>query len=424
MKSLIYLLLWLLIPMFSNAQNVISIQIDGPINPAVSEFIERGIKKAGQENAQFLLIRLNTPGGLLKSTRVIVSNIFDSPVPVVVYVSPGGAHAGSAGVFITMASHLAAMAPGTNIGAAHPVSQGSMDTTMNLKVTNDAAAFIRTIAEKRNRNAEWAEDAVRNSVSITGAEALQNKVIDIFAPDLESLMEQLDGRTVETSTSSVVLHTKNATVENVEMRLIEKILNLLSDPNLAYILLMLGFYGLLFELYSPGAIFPGVVGVLALILGLYAFHALPVNYAGLALIIFGIILFILELKITSYGLLTIAAIVSLLLGSLMLIKEDPGFPILKISRTVIFTFTALSTIFFLFVISAGLSAQRSKPVTGVEGFLGETGLALETLDPLGTVRVHGEIWQAESGSGMIAAGQKVRIVSMKKFKLTVEVLES
>ena len=424
MKSLFYILLLLLIPILSQAQKVISIQIDGPINPAVSEFIERGIKKAGQENAQFLLIRLNTPGGLLKSTRVIVSNIFDSPVPVVVYVSPGGAHAGSAGVFITMAAHLAAMAPGTNIGAAHPVSQGSMDTTMNQKVTNDAAAFIRTIAEKRNRNAEWAEDAVRNSVSITGAEAVQNKVIDIFAPDLKSLLEQLDGRTVETSTSNVVLNTKNATVENVEMRLVEKILNLLSDPNLAYILLMLGFYGLLFELYSPGAIFPGVVGVLALILGLYAFHALPVNYAGLALIIFGIVLFILELKITSYGLLTIAAIVSLLLGSLMLIKEDPGFPILKISKTVIFTFTGLSTLFFLFVISAGLKAQRSKPVTGVEGFLGETGLVLETLDPLGTVRVHGEIWQAESGSGMIAAGQKVRILSMKKFRLTVEALES
>jgi membrane-bound serine protease (ClpP class) len=395
MKPIIYFLLLLLLPRWMAAQKINSITIDGPINPAVTEYIERGIRKATEENAQCLLIKLNTPGGLLKSTRIIVGHILDSPVPVVVYVSPSGAHAGSAGVFITMAAHVAAMAPGTNIGAAHPVSQGSMDTTMNEKVTNDAAAFIRTIAEKRNRNAAWAEEAVRNSVSITGAEALQNKVIDIFAPDTKFLLEQLDGRTIETATGSVVLQTKNVSIEHVEMRLIEKILNILSDPNLAYILMMLGFYGLLFELYSPGAIFPGVVGVLALILGLYGLHALPVNYAGLALIVFGIILFILELKITSYGMLTIAAIISLLLGSLMLIKDDPGFPLLKLSRTVIFTFTALSTLFFLFVIAAAYKAGKAKPVTGMEGFMGETGLVLETLDPLGSVRVHGEIWQAD-----------------------------
>jgi membrane-bound serine protease (ClpP class) len=343
----------------------------------------------------------------------------------VVYVYPSGAHAGSAGVFISMAAHVAAMAPGTNIGAAHPVSSpGAIDTIMNEKVTNDAAAFIRTIAEKRNRNASWAEEAVRNSVSITGAEAVQNKVIDIFATDIKSLLEQMDGRTVETINGQTVLHTKNANIETIEMRLIEKILNILSDPNLAYILMMLGFYGLLFELYNPGAVFPGVVGVIALILGLYALHALPVNYAGLALIIFGIVLFILEIKLTSYGLLTVGGIVSLLLGSLMLIKEDPVFPLMKISKTIIFTFTALSALFFLFVIGLGIKAQRARPVTGVEGFLGETGLVLETLDPVGSVRVHGEIWQAVSNKGKITAGEKVKIISMKNFRLTVEALET
>jgi membrane-bound serine protease (ClpP class) len=424
MNCRLFLLLILLTPLLLSAQKVTSITIDGPINPAAADFIKRGIKKAANENAQCLLIKLNTPGGLLKSTRIIVGDILEAPVPVVVYVSPSGAHAGSAGVFITMAAHIAAMAPVTNIGAAHPVSsQGSMDTTMNEKVTNDAAAFVRTIAEKRNRNVEWAEEAVRKSVSITGSEALRIKVIDLMAVDLANLLEQIDGRTVEVPSGTVTLNTANASVEVVEMRLVEKLLNILSDPTLAYILLMIGFYGLLFELYSPGAIFPGVIGVLALIFGLYALHALPVNYAGLALIAFGILLFILEINITSYGMLTVGGIASLLVGSLILIPEDPTFPFMKISRTVIFTITIISTLFFLFVVGAGIRAQKAKPVTGLEGFIHETGVAINTLDPIGMVRIHGEIWQGVSGSGKIEAGQKVKVVSMKNFKLTVEPIE-
>ena len=406
------------------AQKVVAITIDGTINPASAGFIERSIQKAGREHAQCLLIHLNTPGGLLRSTRVIVGAILDAPLPVVVYVSPGGAHAGSAGVFITLAAHIAAMAPGTNIGAAHPVSEGQMDTTMSEKVTNDAAAFVRTIAEKRSRNIAWTEEAVRKSVSLTGSEAVQQKVVDLLATDTHSLLEQIDGRSISLAQGTTTLHTSKASVESIDMSFSEKLLNIISDPNLAYMLLMLGFYGLLFELYNPGSIFPGIAGVLGLVLGLYALHTLPVNYAGLALIIFGIILFLLEIKITSHGLLTIGGIVSLLLGSLMLIRDDSAFPLLKISTTVVVSTTVVTALFFLFVVGAGIRAQRAKPVTGLEGFIGETGVVLEPLDPMGNVRVHGEIWQAQSNTGRIEAGEKIRVLSMQNFRLTVEPLQT
>jgi membrane-bound serine protease (ClpP class) len=405
------------------AQKVVAITVDGTINPASASFIERGIKKAEKDNAQCLLINLNTPGGLLKSTRVIVAGIMSARVPVVVYVTPPGAHAGSAGVFITMAAHVAAMAPATNIGAAHPVAGGgqAMDTTMNRKATNDAVAFIRTIAEKRNRNADWAEEAVRQSESVTGIVAVQKNVVDLVSTSTRELLQQLDGREVSLNAASRVLKTANASIENLEMSFAEKILNILSDPNLAYILLMIGFYGILFELYNPGAIFPGIAGGIGLILGLYALHALPLNYAGLALIVFGIILLILEIKVTSYGLLTIGGVASLILGSLMLIREDPVFPLLRLSLAVVLTTVALSVLFFLFVLGAGLKAQRAKPTTGVEGFIGEEGIVLTSLDPEGTVRVHGEIWQARASSpGRIEAGTRIKVLDEHNFLLTVE----
>jgi membrane-bound serine protease (ClpP class) len=413
---LIYFLLqsWLV-----SAQKVIAITVDGTINPASAGFINRSINKAEKEGAQCLVIQLNTPGGLMKSTRVIVAHIMESAVPVVVYVAPSGAQAGSAGVFITMAAHIAAMAPGTNIGAAHPVSQGTMDATMNEKITNDAVAFIRTIAEKRNRNAGWAEDAVRKSVSITSSDALQDKVVDLVATHIEDLLQQIDGRTIALSRGNATLQTAHARIETSEMSFAEKILDIISDPNIGYILMMLGFYGILFELYNPGSILPGIIGVIGLILAFYSMHTLPVNYAGLALIIFGIILFLLEIKITSYGMLTIGGMVSLFLGSMMLLKPDSGFEFIRISRTVIIGTTLVSALFFLFVIGLGIRAQRARPTTGMEGFIGETGIALDTLAPSGSVRVHGEIWQAESGSGVIEQGEKVQVISMKNFKLLV-----
>lgn len=418
----VFLIFLVLVPALVSAQKVLSIAIDGSINPASASYIERGIKKAERENAQCLIINLNTPGGLLKSTRVIVGAIMESKVPVVVYVNPPGAHAGSAGVFITMAAHIAAMAPATNIGAAHPVAGGGaqMDTTMNRKATNDAVAFIRTIAEKRNRNAEWAEEAVRNSESVTGIIAVQKNVVDLVATSTQELLKEIDGREVQLSRKTTTLKTASAPVDHVEMTWGEKLMNIFSDPNIAYIVLMIGFYGILFELYNPGAIFPGVVGVIALILGLYALHALPLNYAGLALIIFGIVLLILEIKITSYGLLTIGGVASLVIGSLMLIREDPIFPLLKLSLMVILTTVGLTVLFFLFILGLGVKALKLKPVSGVEGFIGETGVVLQDLDPYGTVHVHGEIWQAESVSGKIEKGATVRVLSEKSFRIKVE----
>ena len=323
MKRLFAYIICLLLPTLLAAQKVVSIKVEGSVNPASAAFINNAIKKATDEKAECLIIHLNTPGGLLKSTRVIVSNILEATMPVVVYVSPGGAHAGSAGVFITMAGHIAAMTPSTNIGAAHPVNmQGGMDSTMNSKTTNDAAAFIRTIAEKRKRNLTWAEEAVRNSVSITEAEALDQKVIDIIAVNEQDLLKQIDNKTIELNGVLKTLHTSKAQVQRIEMNFVENFLNIISDPNIAYILMMLGFYGMLFELYSPGAIVPGIVGVICLVLAFYSMHTLPLNYAGFALIVFGIILFVLEVKIISHGLLGIGGAISLALGLIMLIRTD------------------------------------------------------------------------------------------------------
>jgi len=405
----------------SNAQKVLTISIDGSINPASAEFIQRGIREAEDRKAACLVIQLNTPGGLLKSTRVIVSSIVESNVPVIVYVSPSGAHAGSAGVFITLAAHIAAMAPGTNIGAAHPVDmQGNVDTIMNEKSTNDAVAFIKSIAGKRKRNLEWAENAVRNSVSITDAEALENNVIDLVAINLKELLTKIDGKQVELNSGVATLRTKNVDQVAIGMNALEKFLNLLSDPNVAYILLMLGFYGIMFELYNPGAILPGIVGVISLILAFYSMHTLPVNYAGLALIIFSIILFILELKLATHGVLAIGGVVSLLLGSFMLIQSNSNLEFVGISRSVIISTVVISSLFFLFIIGLGLKAQRAKPVTGIEGMKGEAGETIEALTPVGFVKVHGEMWKAESLSGSIDKGKKVRIVGIENLKLFVE----
>lgn len=416
----LYFILFFFLPLLLAAQTVVSIKIEDAINPVTAGFIHDAIVKASSKKA-CLLIHLNTPGGLLKSTRVIVSDLLQSPVPVIVYVSPGGAHAGSAGVFVTLAANVAAMAPGTNIGAAHPINiQGGMDSIMSGKATNDAAAFIRSIAKQRNRNLEWAEEAVRNSLSITESEAKEKNVIDLIANSDDDLLNQIDGKKIELSSGVVTLNTKVAKIESYNMNRIQKFLSIISDPNIAYILMMLGFFGILFELYNPGAILPGIVGVIATVLAFYSMHTLPINYAGLALIIFGIILFLLEIKIISHGLLTIGGAVSLLLGSMMLIRTNSTLEFMKISRSVIISSTAVTALFFLFVIGLGLKAQRLKTVTGIGGMIGQTGESLGTLDPLGRVRVHGEVWNAESVTGKINSGEKVKIKEMRNLKLYVE----
>jgi len=422
MRSLLlHIILLILLPLASFSQKVIILDVDGTINPVASDYIKRGIQKAEKDRAQCLVIRLNTPGGLLQSTRVIVSAILDAPVPIVVFVSPVGSHAGSAGVFITMAGHIAAMSPGTNIGAAHPVSmQQKMDPVMNEKVTNDAAAFIRTIAQHRNRDTVWADQAVRNSKSITSTEALEKNVIDIVARNMDDLLNKIDGRVIVTPAGSKTLQTKNAVVETEEMTWIEKLLNVLVDPNVAYILMMLGFYGLLFEIYSPGAIFPGVIGGICIILAFYAMHTLPVNYAGLALIIFSIILFLLEIKVVSYGILAIGGTISLLLGSLMLLRNESPLEFVRISKAVIFPAVAVTAGFFLFLITMGIRAQRNRSVIGAETLIGSIGTSQEKFDKTGMVMVMGELWQAEITTGEIAKGQKIKVTGRNKFTLLVE----
>jgi membrane-bound serine protease (ClpP class) len=377
-------------------KEVVVIKVHGVINPVSAEFIAGSIKNAERRNAEALVIELDTPGGLDTSMRSTVKDIIASEVPVIVYVSPSGARAASAGVFITLAAHIAAMAPGTNIGAAHPVAMGEkMDKTMAEKATNDAAAYIRSLAESRNRNPKWAEDAVRKSISSTEREALKDHVIDLISKNLDTLMKDIDGRTVKTASGERVLHTRNAVVVREEIGFRQKVLNLISDPNVAYILMLLGFYGLFFELTNPGAIFPGVIGGICIILAFYAFQTLPVNYAGLLLIILAIILFILDIKLVSHGLLTIGGMISLIIGSLMLF--EPSGPFLKLSLYLILPTAVVTALFFTFIMGLAYKAYRRKPVTGMEGLLGMEGVAVTNIDRKGgIVSIHGERWSAYS----------------------------
>jgi len=416
-----FLAILYLLPSSSFSQKVVSVTVNDGINPSTAEYIHDGIVKAQEDTAQCLIINLNTPGGLLTSTRNIVTDIMQSKVPVVVYVSPTGAHAGSAGTFITLAANVAAMAPGTNIGAAHPVDlQGKSDAVMNEKVINDASAFVRTIAEKRDRNVQWADDAVRNSVSITETEALEKNVINLVANDQKDLLAKLDGREVQMNGVTKVLNTRSATVEPVEMGFFQKVLSRLSDPNISYIIMMLGFYGLLFELFSPGAIFPGIVGVICLILAFYSMSSMPVNYAGLALIVFGIILYILEIKVISHGLLAIGGTVSVLLGSMILFRASPVQNFVSLSWSVIFSVTAVSVLFFLFLITMGVRAQKARPALGENTLLGRTAVTLTNIDVSGQVELMGEIWNAISLSGKINENEKVIIKEIKGLTLYVQ----
>ncbi len=310
----------------SAARPILVIQVEGVIAPSSADYIVSAIKQADRELAEALVIELDTPGGLDLSMRSIIKEMLAAERPIVVYVSPSGARAASAGAFITLAAHVAAMAPGTNIGAAHPVNMGGqMDKEMNKKVTNDAAAYIRTIAERRGRNVQWAEDAVRKSVSATEKEALKLGIIDLVSEKLDDLLGALDGRAVTTAGNKVILHTKGVEVKRIDMGLRDKVLKVISDPTIAYILLMLGLAGLYFELSTPGAILPGILGGIFLILAFYAFQTLPINYAGLLLILLAIILFIAEVKVTSHGLLAAGGIAAMVLGSIMLIKSSEPF---------------------------------------------------------------------------------------------------
>ncbi|MFH1674044.1 MAG: nodulation protein NfeD [Pseudomonadota bacterium] len=408
-------------PCAAGTGEIYVVRAEGTINPGLAGSLVNKIRKASDDGAACIVIELDTPGGLGLSMRTIVKEILASGVPVVVFVSPSGARAASAGVMITLAADIAAMSPGTNIGAAHPVSVGDkkMDETMTEKVTNDMVAYIRSIAEKRGRNADWAEKAVRESVSITEKEALNLKVIDIVANDLDDLLQQIDGRAIK---GKGVLKTSGLTRVELKESFRDRLLKTLSDPNIAYILMMIGLAGLYFELSNPGAIFPGVIGAACLILAFFSFQTLPVNYAGMLLILLAIILFILEMKITSYGLLSLGGILSLLLGSLMLfdIGSEVG---LQLSLRVLVPMVVLVSGFFMVVASLAFRAQTSKIRTGVKGLIGEIGVVRKRLSPEGKVFVHGELWDGISDE-VVEEGAKVRVVEVGKLVVKVERADS
>ncbi|NUN70660.1 MAG: nodulation protein NfeD [Bacteroidetes bacterium] len=423
MKIFLFLSLFLCSALTAG-QTVHILTVNGTINPTTSDYLRHGITVAGQAGAQAVIIELNTPGGLLQSTRDIVTAFLEAKLPVVVFVAPQGSRAASAGVFITMAAHVAVMAPGTNIGAAHPVNaQGEMDSVMSGKVTNDAAAFIRTISERRHRNVQWGEEAVRNSVSVTENEALALGVIDLIAPNRAALIDSLEGRTVVIGADTVTLAVKGAVIEEHPMNWQYELLDLLSDPNISYILFLIGIYGLFFELYNPGSVLPGVAGAIAIILALYSMQTLPVNYAGLALIIVGIILFLLEIKITSYGLLSVGGVVALFFGSIMLYQNDDPMEFVELSLGVVIPFVAATALFFFFVVGAGLRAQKRKVDTGELGMIGLEGTAFTSLSPEGQVRVQGEIWSAVSIGGTIPKDVRIVVTEIHGLQLKVKQLQ-
>jgi len=390
-------------------------RVEGAVSPGTADFIRRSIEKANDADAGCLIILLDTPGGLVASMRAIVQDIYESRVPVVVFVAPSGARAASAGVMITMAADVAAMAPGTNIGAAHPVGTGGRDIggTMSEKVTNDMVAYARGIAEKRGRNSAWVEKAVRESVSVTDTEALDRNIIDLVARDVDDLIEKINGRKVGEKATLALDASRRVIIEET---LRDKILKTISDPDIAYILMMIGLAGLYFEFSHPGAVFPGVIGGLSLILAFFAFNTLPVNAAGVLLIALALILFIMEMKISSYGLLSVAGVLALLLGSVLLFEKGAG-----VSLSLQVMVPAVLVVSGFFIVLAGLvfRAHFMRPRTGSEGLVGERGVVRQALAPRGKVLVRGELWRATAGQPL-PVGARVRVVGVAGLELTVE----
>ncbi len=406
-------------PATADENKVYVLTVADAIGPMTAEFIQSGIHTAENNKATCIIIELDTPGGLAESMRIIVKAILASKITVVVYVAPAGARAASAGVMITMAADVAAMAPGTNIGAAHPVGAGGKEIggTMSQKVINDMVAQAKSVAEKRGRNAEWVEQAIRKSVSVTETEALKKNIIDLVARDTDELISKLNGWKVK-GKGVLILDDVEKIVIKESLR--TRILRAISNPNIAYILMMIGLAGLYFELSHPGAVFPGVIGGIALILAFFALQTLPVNYAGILLIVLAVIFFIMEMKITSYGLLSVAGIVSLLLGSLMLFRDTT--PEMRVSLHVLLPTIILISGFFVVIAGLVFRAQISKPATGASGLIGEIGVVKKALTPEGKVFVHGELWNARAGR-TVEENARVRVVSVVNLVLEVEPVE-
>src|SRR2546425_11679136 len=406
------------------AATVFRIRVEGVIAPSSARFIQRAIREAEESNAAALLIELDTPGGLLKSMDDITKAMLNARVPVIVYISPKGARAASAGVFVTYAAHVAAMAPATHLGAAHPVSVGQggqQDQTMMEKITNDSVANIRTIARRRSRNADWAEKAVRESVSIDEEEAVRLNVVDLVAVDVPDLLRKIDGREVETETGPVRLATGHAILRSIAMDPGERLLDLLSHPTVGLILMTIAIYGIIFELSNPGAVPPGVIGAIALVLALTSFAILQVNAAGVGLLALSVLFFIADIKVPTHGVLTAGGILSFVLGAMLLTNRQ--LPFLRVSLQVAI-FTALFTgAFFLFAVGAGIRAQRTKVRTGTEGLIGAVGVARSALSPEGQVHVRGEMWTAEAEDRTpIREGDRIVVIGVEGLRLRVRPL--
>jgi len=400
---------------------IIVVKIEGAINPVVAEFVANEIRSANESSEELIVIRMDTPGGLDASMRKIIKAIQSSEIPVASFISPGGSRAASAGTFITIASHIAAMEPGTNIGAAHPVNlmggvTGGQGKVMEDKVVNDASAYIRSLAEKRGRNTHWAELSVRKSVSVSAEEAKRLNVIDLVAANLDSLVLALDKREVKLGGSIITLNTAEKNIILKEMNSRQRILDIIASPNVAYVLMMLGLVGLYFELSNPGLILPGVLGSVSFILALYAMQTLPINYAGLLLIILGVILLIAEVNVMSYGLLAMSGTISIFLGSIMLIdSDDPG---MQISKMILYPTLGMTFLFSIGSIYLAKKAHQLVTTTGMEGLLGEVGVVKETLNLEGRVLIHGEMWMAESDT-VISVGEKVSVEVVTGLKIKV-----
>ena len=420
MRLLALILLILTLPLALPAQErqIAVLSVDGPINPVTADFLQRNLDAAARRGDLLLLLEMDTPGGLDSSMRQAVKGIFSSTVPVAVYVTPSGARAASAGAIIALAADVAAMAPGTNIGAAHPVSIGGEkpDKVMTGKIVNDAEAYVEGIAVKRGRNAEIARKMVRDSLSLSAEKALEEKVIDLIATDRQELFNKLEGRRMVRGGKEVVLKLAGAPVRTYQMGLRDRILNAISNPDVAYVLMLLGLLGLFFELSNPGVILPGVIGGISLILAFFAFQPLPVNYAGLLLILLAIILFIAEVTVVSHGILAIGGVIAMVLGSLLLFPSPE--PYLRLSRGLIFSTALVTALFFIFVVTKVIEAHREKPISGREAMLGEHGVAQTDIAPEGKVMLRGEYWNAVSAEP-ISKGEKVEVVALDGLRLTV-----
>ena len=424
LRLLLRFVLWVglaLLPMSASAAAVRVLTVQGAISPASADYLLRGLHKAIADKAQLVVIELDTPGGLDTSMRDIIKAILASPVPVATYVYPRGARAASAGTYILYASHIAAMAPATNLGAATPIELAptgdkSGDPRMH-KVVQDAAAYIRGLAELRGRNAAWGEQAVRDAVSLSASEALKLRVIDLVATDLDDLLRQLNGRSIRLNDRTVTLDTTHASIERVTPDWRSRLLTVIGDPGIAYILMLLGVYGLIYEFANPGMLFPGVVGGICLLLALFAMQIMPISYAGLALMLLGIVLMISEAFVPSFGALGLGGMAAFVIGSVMLIDTDlPGY---GLSWALIIPVAVVSALFSFFVASLALRARRRPVVTGAEELVGATGITLDDIDPEGWARVHSEQWRVRS-TALIPRGSPIRVRARHDLILDVE----